>query len=529
MVLINNLTIDEINAALVHLQRSRTEVVGGGTQTTIQNISINNSGSGSSQDWSSVITIIQERLKEHDVTLSDIDTRLKTEEGTNEYQQEQIESLLEQLSELADNGIDSLSFDEDTRMLTINTNGGSIYQTEITSEVLELTFDDTTNKLTLTMGEQTQEVTLPYINASEKGVAGGVATLDSSGRVPYSQLPESAMEFKGEWDASTNTPQLSDGTGTNGDFYICSVGGSVNFGTVAEPRVVVFYPNDRVIYESSSGEWIRLPAGSVVSVNGQSGAVELDADDIPYDSTQSVKDAIDSATQSDWTETDSSDPSFIKHKPPIWITQGSATDNMTPVDSVTSGEMRPVTSNAVAQSCYQKGKHITLQGKTYATNTFADDNPKIEFENEDATQGISLTFTDYDSVQSPASLTLNGNQGGEVFIAPILKAITNLVTPKINGYPAIVVTDVSFSVTESYVKFSNGLLIQWGRRTNSTSNGYSLRYPKAFTSATSYYINVSPNSYVDHVMNCYNRTAQTCTVNRASSASTDWTWFAIGY
>lgn len=52
-------------------------------------------------------------------------------------------------------------------------------------------------------------------------------------------------------------------------------------------------------------------------------------------------------SQADWTQTDPDDPSFIKHKIPIWITQGSADDNMSPIDSVTDGSMRPVTSNAV--------------------------------------------------------------------------------------------------------------------------------------------------------------------------------------
>ena len=75
----------------------------------------------------------------------------------------------------------------------------------------------------------------------------------------------------------------------------------------------------------------------------------------------------------------------------------------------------------------------------------------------------------------------------------------------------------------------NGLIIQWGRRTDSTSGGYTLKYPIDFTDPTTYYIGVSNNSYNNNVTDCYNRTKNTCTVNRANSASTDWTWFAIGY
>ena len=325
MVLINELTIDEIHAALVHLQRSRTEIVGGEKGDTINNILINNTGSGNNVDYSNIIDIIQNRLNAHDKTIENDEKRLEENENLDSTQQEQIESLFAQLEELSNNGIQSLQFDATNRYLIIYTQDGNTYDVEIPSETVTMSFDSATNKLIFQMGNQTQEVVLPFVSTSQMGVAGGVATLDENGRVPYSQLPESAMEFKGEWDASTNTPTLADGTGTNGDFYICSAGGTVNFGTVAEPRLVTFVVNDRVIYEGDTDLWVKLPAGQVASVNGQSGVVELDADDIPYDATMSVKDKLDSASQADWTETDPTEPSFIKHKIPIWITNGTPT------------------------------------------------------------------------------------------------------------------------------------------------------------------------------------------------------------
>lgn len=112
------------------------------------------------------------------------------------------------------------------------------------------------------------------------GQPNGIASLDSAGRIPYSQLPESAMEYIGTWDASTNTPELKDGTGTNGDFYVVSAAGTVNLGTTANPRNVSFYVNDRVIYDGSTHLWSRLPAGEVRSVNGHSGDVTLTKSDV---------------------------------------------------------------------------------------------------------------------------------------------------------------------------------------------------------------------------------------------------------
>ena len=115
-----------------------------------------------------------------------------------------------------------------------------------------------------------------------RGTANGFATLDENGRVPYSQLPESAMEYKGQWNAETNTPTLADGTGTKGDFYIVSVAGTQNLGR----GNIQFFVNDRVIYDGSV--WSRLSAGDVKTVNSvlpTNGNVALTGENIPVSST----------------------------------------------------------------------------------------------------------------------------------------------------------------------------------------------------------------------------------------------------
>ena len=115
-----------------------------------------------------------------------------------------------------------------------------------------------------------------------RGTANGFATLDENGRIPYSQLPESAMEYKGQWDAETNTPTLADGTGSKGDFYIVSVGGTQNLGS----GNIQFFVNDRIIYDGSV--WARLSAGDVNTVNNvlpTNGNVALTGENIPVSST----------------------------------------------------------------------------------------------------------------------------------------------------------------------------------------------------------------------------------------------------
>ena len=115
-----------------------------------------------------------------------------------------------------------------------------------------------------------------------RGTANGFATLDENGRIPYSQLPESAMEYKGQWNAETNTPTLADGTGSKGDFYIVSVAGTQNLGS----GNIQFFVNDRVIYDGSV--WTRLSAGDVNTVNNvlpTNGNVALTGENIPVSST----------------------------------------------------------------------------------------------------------------------------------------------------------------------------------------------------------------------------------------------------
>lgn len=112
------------------------------------------------------------------------------------------------------------------------------------------------------------------------GNANGIASLDSTGRIPYSQLPESAMEYKGTWNANTNTPTLVSGEGVNGDFYVVSVAGTWNN--------IDWAVGDRVLFDDvTAHEWVRLPAGEVQSVNGKVGAVQLNAGDIPFDKDSS--------------------------------------------------------------------------------------------------------------------------------------------------------------------------------------------------------------------------------------------------
>jgi len=95
------------------------------------------------------------------------------------------------------------------------------------------------------------------INASN-----GIPQLDVNGKILVSQLPNSVMEYKGTWDAATNTPTLADGTGNQGDVYLCNVAGTVNFGS----GPISFVVGDQVIYSGTIWQRASGATGSVTSV-----------------------------------------------------------------------------------------------------------------------------------------------------------------------------------------------------------------------------------------------------------------------
>jgi len=112
-------------------------------------------------------------------------------------------------------------------------------------------------------------------NVSNRGIANGYASLDSSGKLPISQLPTSAMEYKGTWNVATNTPVLADGTGDTGDIYIVSTGGTINLGS----GNITFAVGDWAVYNGST--WQKsLNSNAVASVNGYTGTVTLTTSDL---------------------------------------------------------------------------------------------------------------------------------------------------------------------------------------------------------------------------------------------------------
>ena len=75
------------------------------------------------------------------------------------------------------------------------------------------------------------------------------------------------LDFNGSWNASTNSPTLSSGTGTQGEFYIVSVAGTTSLDGIANWDV-----GDYCFFNGSA--WQRIEGGADgnfvnVSISGQ--------------------------------------------------------------------------------------------------------------------------------------------------------------------------------------------------------------------------------------------------------------------
>lgn len=104
--------------------------------------------------------------------------------------------------------------------------------------------------------------TAGVVNSLGINVPDGIPKLDGSGKILVSQLPNSVMEFKGTWNAATNTPTLANGTGNAGDVYLCNVAGTVNFGS----GPIIFAIGDQVLYSGTTWERASGATGTVTSV-----------------------------------------------------------------------------------------------------------------------------------------------------------------------------------------------------------------------------------------------------------------------
>lgn len=160
-----------------------------------------------------------------------------------------------------------------------------------------------------------------YVNKNQIGAqttaeATGVCPLDENGLIPVNRLPTESLVFKGLWNASTNSPHLSDSTGTKGDFYICSTPGTQNLGS----GEITFSENDTVIHDGTI--WHRVASSStrteLLNIIGNSSETDTGLmTPESFNKLKGIEEGAEVNVQSDWTQNDTASDTYIKNKPDL--------------------------------------------------------------------------------------------------------------------------------------------------------------------------------------------------------------------
>ena len=107
---------------------------------------------------------------------------------------------------------------------------------------------------------------------SQTGNAGKFLTTNGSA-LSWSSVA-GGLSYQGTWNASTNTPTLTSSVGVNGYYYIVATAGSTNLNGITDWQI-----GDWLMFNGSV--WQKIDQSNLVtSVNGQTGAVVLDAADV---------------------------------------------------------------------------------------------------------------------------------------------------------------------------------------------------------------------------------------------------------
>lgn len=126
------------------------------------------------------------------------------------------------------------------------------------------------------------------ISSSLLAAPNGIATLDSTGKIPPSQLPFTAsggLAYMGTWNASTNTPTLASSNGTAGSYYVVSTAGTTSINGNNN-----WLLNDIILFNGTT--WSKISGGNntVSSVAGKMGAVTLTKSDVGLSNVDNTSD-----------------------------------------------------------------------------------------------------------------------------------------------------------------------------------------------------------------------------------------------
>lgn len=216
------------------------------------------------------------------------------------------------------------------------------------------------------------------------------------------------LNYKGAWNAATNTPTLVSSVGTNGEFYLVTVAGNTNLNGITTWNV-----GDWAIFNGTVWQRLNNTSGALLILNNLS---DLADNSIAKNNLQLLQGQTAIVS-------DAASVSLVNSGG-----NGSTTFNVAKVINVVNGRagFQPLSINLPVMNSTAPGHKSPAQGETirfYNNSVFPDDGPHVvEFNYQDGSSGaapailggqfIDITVTDTSTPNGQFSWQTYGNVVG---------------------------------------------------------------------------------------------------------------------
>jgi hypothetical protein len=276
------------------------------------------------------------------------------------------------------------------------------------------------------------------------------------------------LQYQGTWNASTNTPSITSGVGTDGHFYIVSVAGNTTIDGVSGWQV-----GDWIVFHSPA--WQKVDnTESVVSVNGLTGAVTLTTSNITEGTNLYFTNAR-ARTAISLTTTGNSGASNYNNGTGVLNVPQYSLAGLGGVPTTRALTINGINFDLSADRTWSVGTVTNIATSGPITGGPITGTGTIGITQASSTSDGFLSSTDWNTFnnkQATISLTTTGNSGSSTFISNVLNVPTYTLaglggvpttrTITINGIGQDLSDDRSWSVgtvtgvTASSPLFSSG-------------------------------------------------------------------------
>lgn len=219
-----------------------------------------------------------------------------------------------------------------------------------------------------------------------------------------------SASYQGTWNASTNTPTITSGVGTDGYYYIVSVAGTTTVDGISSWAV-----GDWIIFNGTT--WEKISYNVVTSVNTKTGAVTLYTDDISEDASPinlwytnaRVAAYLNGAISTVLTSNLTADRALVSNASGKVVVSAITSTELSYLDNVTSNIQTQLNGKAATSHTH------TLNQITDITATATEVNYTDGVTSNIQTQLNNRSLTTHNhTLDSLSNVTITSNSSGEI-------------------------------------------------------------------------------------------------------------------